>query len=318
MKKFLLFVTLVASLSTGSIPANAVWGGKLALGNSFSVAVSGLNDGGGCSGFLYKPRIVLTAGHCLDKPSASNPMTVSPPGISIPEDKSQFPIVETSFVSTQYFNNPKLGAPKFDFRVLVLDKPLVAPLNVRLATNDDIDKLKLSNAIVNYVGYGMPDFSNPYSLNTKILTDPINLYQDYDTHPVNLLMDALDTKETTICPGDSGGPWVYLEGSTIVYLGATSTLNGFNPCQKKYLDSTNNWAEITTVVNFVNIIQEAIDYVAAHPIATPLSTPSSPVLGNKNQRKPVAIASYCIKGKTFLKLNSKTHVCPKGYKMGTK
>jgi len=313
VKRFLTALLASVTLLSGIAPARAVYGGKLAIGNTFSVAISGLKSSGGCTGFLYKPRIVLTAGHCLDQSSATNPMTVSPPGVSIPDDKSNFPTVITSFVSPNYFNDPNTGPPKFDFRVLVIDKELNAPTNIRLATNEDIEKLKATSATINFVGYGLPDVRNPYSLSTSILKDPLNMYQNYDTHPVGLLFDALNTKETAACNGDSGGPWVYLDGKTIVYLGATSTVNGYNPCLNKYVDSTNNYAEITSVANFTSVIQEAQDYVSAHPsvVASPSPTPTSPKESKTIISKKVTL--FCVKLKKVVKVTNANPNCPKGY-----
>jgi secreted trypsin-like serine protease len=140
------------------------------------------------------------------------------------------------------------------------------------------------------------------------------MYQNYETHPVNLLFDALDTKDTTVCGGDSGGPWVYLDGQTIVYLGATSTVNGYNPCQAKYLDSTNNYAEITTVVNFSSVIQEAQDYVNLHPLPTASPSPTPTPLQESKTSSIKSMTIICVAGKKSVKVTAINPKCLKGYK----
>lgn len=113
-----------------------------------------------CTGFLYAPRIVLTAAHCvhdpmqMDKkvPLKANQMWVGAPGSLTKPNNRLFDVLKIYF---QKGYEPYRGySYTDDFAVMVLKAPLARVDKAALATKEQIEELLREGATVSTGGYG--------------------------------------------------------------------------------------------------------------------------------------------------------------------
>lgn len=191
-----------------------VYGGAVSAGNPGVVALA-INRGGAwvalCSAALWRPRLLLTAAHCVTKPGSSalaDGLAVFPPGAPAqvysntgPQGAAPVRVVRWT-VPAGYVNGNGRVSPN-DIAVVELESDLGAPAYSRLASRFEIGAWTSQQVVVDHAGYGLigPSLTSqlPHSVSLPLLS----------YSPGSSLGDTFATAQDAtkgICPGDSGGP----------------------------------------------------------------------------------------------------------------
>lgn len=187
-------------------PSAAVMGGAPATGDPAVVELtigSGTSRVGLCSATLWKPRVLLTAAHCVVPIGSAAPVDpslirVHAPGVVAIGPGSAGTV--TGVTVPAGFVNASSRVQPDDIAALTLAAPLAPPGVVRLASRAEIDAWARVAAPVEHLGYGR--ISPTRSTDTPhTLTLPLGSYD-----PGTGRVRTVNTLTTSPCPGDSGGP----------------------------------------------------------------------------------------------------------------
>src|SRR3954453_10668400 len=235
--RVLILTVLAAALAVA--PAHAVSGGTtMPIEQAPYVAWLG----GRCTGTLISPTRILTAGHCLDRHSASeelllvgvdgNPlsqkqrlaMAIPVAGYSVhPKFKESFPFAH---------DDPFDAIAVNDVGLILLKKPLTTIKPVRVAGAGDAG-LEAPGVQANLIGYGatMPISMTPApTLPLQQGTMPLISGADCALAYPRAIQPSMGCQEDLAhhapliqaCPGDSGGPVVVPTAAGPVQIGVTS------------------------------------------------------------------------------------------------
>ena len=329
MRKVALAVLVMSALVFSSTPlSQAALNAPVNLDNPRVVPIFGQDAPSevrlmaGWSGFLYSPRIVLSAAHShyrfdnngnrvLNEPAF---ITVGKPNSSAKSTEGRAKVIKTFVADFTQMGN--------DFIVLVLDRDLITVSPAKLMTAEIEAELVNARAEVVFHGYGeyrdrcAPGEKNPCK------KDWNNLNQRTSELPrivrMNLapLSDAYfswltgnqrtELRETIIsnpqgCPGDSGGPITTAYNGDLLYLGqglagANVYACGAGDAKSKENDS-NSFGWFSPIYKHLNLLKEAEAFVAQQVTA----------------KKPAA-STTCVKGKLIKKVSGPNANCPKGYR----
>ena len=342
MKKRLIVLLSIVSicLSVSLTEAKAIENGESALNHPRVVSMyfakpSNANDlFPNCSGWLYSPRIVFTAGHCVydgdDKSkkilrSASNtfvgkPGTVTTYGFPVSQVRASKIYVYDTF--EWYWYNATGGGSlsyKDDFAVVVLEKPVANIETAAVGTKEFLDNLISKNEFVETSGYGYQDNSRQNKPGTEPKKARFQLVS-FETgmktvaefkrkwNRTYFQEDAafvkLPRNGAAPCDGDSGSGYFYNDNGKYTYLGVMMGLLGSPNC------GLDTWTD-TAVGPFrptyldIDLVNLAEKYIADNPYVEPKVT-------NSSSNKKTTI--NCIKGKTTTKVAGANPKCPVGYK----
>ena len=340
MIKKLTVVLAVLSLSINYsfVPANAIENGESALNHPRVVSIytvaANLNYlRPSCSAWLYSPRIVLTAGHCVHDPSDKAKKTalnaadvyVGKPGAlkTYGPPDSRVRATKIYFYETFEWYNATVGGTlsyKDDFAAIVLEKPLANIEVAKLGTKEFLDSLLARNEFIETAGYGLQDSSRqqrngdePKKARFQLISfeDGMKTVNEWKQKwkrsyfQEDAAFVKLPKNGAAPCDGDSGSGYFYNEDGKFTYLGVTMGLLGSPNC------GLDTWTD-TAVGPFrpvyldVNMVKIAEKYVLENPYVESKATKS-------NSNKKVTIS--CIKGKTTKKVSGTNPKCPKGYKV---
>jgi hypothetical protein len=214
-------------------PVQATWDPRViggAPGHPWSqVAVPWESSDAECTGALWRPRIVVTAAHCIVSDDGAmvpaTDITVWPPGAN----KQSAPaavrvtrvIVDPSY---RYDRQEATG----DLAFLILSGPLGTPLITRMATPTEVEVLADLETPVTSIGYGLTGSSeDPNSDSSDI---PLSLVSTLiETSFDDKSFGTVSEPNTGVCSGDSGGPFLAQVGDELLYLGPLSGSEG-PPC----------------------------------------------------------------------------------------
>jgi V8-like Glu-specific endopeptidase len=205
--------------------------GTPALGEQYTaqIIVLGSTNYEMCSAAVWKPRVLLTAAHCLtdaggSTAAAASRIFVMPPGINSPLVYATGPVgaarvrVIGTYLGQQYLEASKLVVGN-DIAAIVLDSDLSASVFTRLADRTELEAWVKSARDTTIVGYGITSLSdtNPSipRTGTFILSElqvdrrNTNGWVTW-SNPVN----GVDT-----CPGDSGAPQFVTTGTSTLLIG---------------------------------------------------------------------------------------------------
>jgi hypothetical protein len=229
MKKTMVVLTSsLMFLTTISAPiSNAVYGGEEDLGTERVVAILDSRDtrGGGCSGALLTPRIVLSAAHCFGKPGKFPGVLknehwgfwISQPGVNLKTDDISTRIQSAYVVFTDNYTNyydPKNRKESMtdidDIAFIFLSKPINLSSYPKIASSAEVKRLKAEQATITHYGYGLSDQNfftgKPKKVELKIRQRQ-HWYETDHVIPEDFSIITNETGSAALCGGDSGGPW---------------------------------------------------------------------------------------------------------------
>jgi len=297
IKKILLLSVL---LSLGINPSFAIENGEKEKDPSRVVVLYFGQEYPGCSGYLYEPRIVFTAAHCL---SAPYPVT----HVGLPNQSTGLNATKVSVESFLLPDNYNKSDPyQNDFSVLILSKPILVNNKIVLLNEEIKNKIQNDKVQVKIAGYGEQDSSGTAR---ETIRDARYLYGAI--LDISNEVNIENPLPGSVCSGDSGGPNTIMYNNQEVYLGATS--HGFNqPNCGRWAGGGTKILQFDPVYKFNSVIDKAMAIVAPAVVvqetnSIPVAKDNSIIIKNKTTvKKKVAIKKKCIKlknGKCKKKLN---------------
>jgi hypothetical protein len=206
-------------------------------GSPLSAAAVALDLGdSSCTGSLWRPRIIITAAHCVSgkgEPTVrAEDISVYPPGANKDAGPADVRVLRIIFDPTWINDSPDGEESERDIAFLILDSPLGIPFWTRMATPDEVVALTQSGAEVEYVGYGLTGpREDPNSEGSSVpLSLKVRLVPSYGGG-VGEFVTAGDRVHGT-CAGDSGGPFLATLAGQVLYVGPLSGGLGY-PCESE-------------------------------------------------------------------------------------
>ena len=341
MRKGALALLSISALIFSSVPvAQAGFNAEVNLDNPRVVPLFGqenssqISTTAGWSGFLYSPRIILSAAHSHYRfDNSRNRVLSEPPYITVGKPNSSAKNIEGRVkVVKTFVGNYRMGfiGGLDDFIVLVVDRDLAPVAPAKLMTPEIEEELVNARAEVNYHGYGeyrdrcAPGQKNPCPKNRNNpnhATSELPRINKINLAPKSAfawlqgdqLADAAN--ETLVsnhkaCSGDSGGPITTTYKGDLLYLG--QGLNGMNVYACGAGDGPvggghpREMGLFSPVYRHLDLIKQAEEFVASQKA-------SEPKVETKSEGK-VAVSITCVKGKLTKKVTGANPKCPKGYK----
>jgi len=335
-KLILVLSILSLSLPQSLMPANAIENGESALNHPRVVSMYFANPYNAsdlfpnCSGWLYSPSIVFTAGHCVydgsEKPkkilrNASNtfvgkPGAVTSYGLPASQVRASKIYVYDSF---EWYNATAGGSLSYkdDFAVVVLEKPLANVETAGLGTKQFLDNLISKNEFIETSGYGYQDNSRQNKPGTEPKKARFQLvsfetgmktvnewkqkwYRSYFQEDAAFV--KLSKNGAAPCDGDSGSGYFYNDNGKFTYLGVMMGILGSPNC------GLETWTD-TAVGPFrpvyldVGLVKLAEKYELDNPYV------AQKVISSSNKKTSIS----CVKGKTTKKVTGANPKCPVGY-----
>ena len=339
MRNRLILVLSIFSLSLSQslIPAKAIENGESALNHPRVVSMYSVNPENAngldpnCSAWLYSPRIVFTAGHCVhdffQKPkkilrSASNTFVGKPGAVTtyvltVSQVRASKIFVYGTF---EWYNATAGGSLSYkdDFAVVVLEKPLANVETAGLATKQFLDDLISKNEFIETSGYGYQDNvrqkkpgTEPKKARFQLVSFETGMktvnewkqkwYRSYFQEDAAFV--KVPKNGAAPCDGDSGSGYFYNDNGKFTYLGVMMGILGSPNC------GLETWTD-TAVGPFrpvyldVGLVKLAEKYELDNPYV------AQKVISSSNKKTSIS----CVKGKTTKKVTGANPKCPVGYK----
>lgn len=222
-----------------------VMGGTPAPGNGAVVAIimrNGDTWSTVCSAALWKPRVLLTAAHCLTKPGSGAPVDavkVFPPGIAIEAysnvQPNASPIAVQGWWRPDGYQNTGSQVSPRDIAAIVLASDLAPSTITRLATTDEVNQLATQRGFSQLIGYGQ---AGPGVANNVPNSVSLPVTRLWLGSPLGDLFLAQTGNGQDACPGDSGSPVLTTTTAGTLLLGNQAGAGG--PCFGRTEGSTIN------------------------------------------------------------------------------
>ena len=337
-KRLIAFLSILSlSLSVLLIPANAIENGESALNHPRIVSMYFTIDSSpneiwpSCSAWLYSPRIVFTAAHCLYDGSVrpkkelrtpSNTYVGLPGSLKTFKRSEIFAKASNIFVYDTFdFYYATAGGSlsyKDDFAAVVLEKPLANVYVAKLASKEFLSELIAKNEFIETGGYGYHNNSRqvlqgdepkkaklqliPFETGMRTVNEfKQKWFRNYFQEDAAFV--KISKNGAAPCDGDSGSGYFYNKNGEFTYMGVSMGMIGTPNCG---IDTwTENPVGVFRPIYFdMEIVKLAEKYVADNPYIEP--TIAKPNVGKKT-------TISCAKGKLTKKVSGISPKCPVGY-----
>lgn len=182
-----------------------------------------------CTAGLWKPRVLITAAHCVSEEGKKGSI-IAPSGLSVFAPGAARQAGPAAVNVTEIIVDPQWSGTTNDIAFLILDAPLGTPIVSRMATPAEVVNLTKAGATVHYVGYGLTGPSS--DPNSEVSDVPFGVSEILDIDSESGGVGKFETIGDGLrgtCQGDSGGPWLAQVGAELLYLGPLSGGSG-PPC----------------------------------------------------------------------------------------
>ena len=297
---FTLFIGLI------STPANAVVGGADATGSGFVVAVRVDLPGDlqtACTGGLWKPKIVVTAAHCVVAEGTSNVANASEvhvyaQGVNVTGARPVASAV--AIILTGGYSNSSTGFVEAnDLAFLILDKEVGTPLISRLASESEAAAATVLGKKMNFFGYGQTAKESDVSMIPLTLSQTPFQFLGGKTY-----LYGKSASGTGACFGDSGGPVILQTETENLLIGPVAGGSGA-PCYPEIKER----AVLGLVAsNFTDLVKTALTtagYSADEAFTTPRPSLKKGTFSAKTVLKKIGVTTASSTSVKFVGVKAK-------------
>lgn len=264
-----------AALAQGA-PIPRVMGGSPALGDRVAVAII-MREGDSwpkvCTAVLWKPRVLLTAAHCVTKSGTStnvDGVKAFPPGIEIQAysniQPNASPIPVTGIVRPDGYVNSGTQVSPNDVAAIVLASDLAPTAVTRLATRVEVERMAQQAAPATMIGYGQAGPGVQNSIPNAVSLPVTRLWLGA---PLGDVFLAHTSNGQDACPGDSGAPVLATGSSGTLLLGNQAGASG--PCFGRPEGATVNFL----AMGYLPMLNTALAQAGYSPIPGPPVQPTA-------------------------------------------
>lgn len=222
-----------AQAAPAELSAPGISGGTSALGSPVVVALA-VRDGAmwlRCSAALIRPRVLVTAAHCLTRQGSNekvNRVRVFPPGVrarvfAVSGPRRPSPVRVVAWWRAGDYVNRDLRVQANDVAVILLASDLGPTAFVRIANQAELAGWAAAKSPVSHVGYGLtgpgPSDGVPYAVAL-----PLTSVSMASTLGATFTTGVTATQG--ICSGDSGSPAFLSLASGAVLVGTMAGATG--------------------------------------------------------------------------------------------
>jgi secreted trypsin-like serine protease len=297
---FTLFIGLI------STPANAVVGGTDATGSGFVVAIRVDLPGDlqtACTGGLWKPKIVVTAAHCVVAEGSSTVANASEvhvyaQGVTVSGAR---PVASaTAIILTGGYSNSSTGFVEAnDLAFLILDKEIGTPLISRLASESEAAAATVLGKKMNIFGYGQTAKDSDVSMIPLTLSQTPFRFLGGKTY-----LYGKSASGSGACFGDSGGPVILQTETENLLVGPIAGGSG-TPCYPEIKDR----AVLGLVAsNFTDLVKTALTtagYSADEAFTTPRPSLKKGTFSAKTVLKKIGVTTASSTSVKFVGVKAK-------------
>ncbi|MBU6245706.1 MAG: trypsin-like serine protease [Actinomycetales bacterium] len=257
-------------------PSPRVMGGTPAVGDRVAAAII-MREGDSwpkvCTAVLWKPRVLLTAAHCVTKSGTSanvDGVKAFPPGVEIQAysniQPNASPIAVTGIVRPDGYVNAGTQVSPNDIAAIVLASDLAPTAVTRLATRVEVERMAQQAAPATMIGYGQAGPGVQNSIPNAVSFPVTRLWLGA---PLGDVFLARTSNGQDACPGDSGAPVLATGGSGTLLLGNQAGASG--PCFGRPEGATVNFL----AMGYLPMLNAALAQAGYAPIPGPPGQPTA-------------------------------------------